>query len=748
MAQPFSSRSLVLVSVLASAAYVACGTSQESGFPNGGASSGSTGGTSGTFGPNDDGGGGGGHTQVSALVFDPPSHTVVIDGTTPKSATFTLKATLPDGTIVNVAPESLQFDRPDLASATTGNPVTLTTTNAFAGTGKLRGIYGGVEAVADFTVQVAIKDVEAGIDPDIIAALDAPNLTQDPNITELRYPYDKTVFPLGLTSPLVMWNRPTAGDVYRLRFEQANYTYDLYAVVNGLGQLRAPQAAWDRVTASNGGDPLKVTLSRYRIANSTAYRATSDEWTISPVSLRGAIYYWTASQLDGVRAGHIARLRPGSGAVPEPIRSGQTDPCMGCHAVSADGSTLAASVDSAPTEGPPASYPYTNGWMPNADTPGGRAWASFNLPEGTVRKQTKMQGSNLALTPDGKYAVFGGRAQTNAQAAANPPQWQPGSKYMTLADTATGTVVVDSGLDGLKLESVARGLAMPAFAPDGKKLAAVEFDASAGAHTLRDNVLPESTRIVIFGFDQATLKFAPDPTILPLADFGPYQKRGIGYPSFTPNTNFVAFHVGNHSTGCFNDTADGGGNCDDNTKHRGGLWYQAANGASPPVRLTNLNDPPASIDRELSVEPTFNPVERGNYSWVVFTSMRDWGNKLTGPAINGKRRLWVGAIDVATGAADPSHPPFYLEGQEDSPNMRGFWTLAACTATPPPGAPAGEGACTAGFECCSGFCDRGVCVDVSKIACVGIGEDCSNAVCCNSASVSCVAGKCRARGVN
>jgi hypothetical protein len=747
MAHLLSTRSVALVCVVASAAYLACGTTQDSTFNSSSSgSASSSGASSGAF-PVGDGEGGLDNegTKVSALVFDPTSQELIVDGTTSKSATFKLRATLPDGRVIEVAPESLQFDRPDLASAVNGNPVTLTTTGAFAGTGKLHGLYGGAEALADLTVKVVRRDVGAGIDPSIVAALDAANLPDDPSITELRYPYDKTVFPLGLTSPLIMWNRPTANDVYKLRLEETNYIYELYAVVTSIGQLRVDQAIWDRVTASNGGEPLKVTLSRYRVANTTAYKSASETWTIAPASLRGAIYYWTASQINGVRAGHIARLRPGSGAVPQAIGSGQSDPCMGCHAVSADGSTLAASVNAAPTQGPPATYAYTNGWMPNATEPGGRAWASFDLPAGTVRKQTKMQGSNLALTPDGKYAVFGGRAQTNTQEANN--QWEAGSKYMTLADTATGTIVVDSGLDNLVLASAARGLAMPAFSPDGKKLATVEFDSDKSS--IRDNVLPESTRILIFGFDQATLKFAPTPTALPLGTFTPYQPRGIGYPSFTPSTNFVAFHVGNHSTGCFDESPPENniGNCDDATKHRGAIYYQASNGGSPPARLNALDDPPANIDRELSVEPTFNPIERGNYSWVVFTSMRDWGNKLTGAAVNGKRRLWVGAIDVATGAADPSHPPFYLEGQEDSPNMRGFWTLAACTATPAPGAGGGE--CAAGFECCSGFCDRGVCVDVSKIACVGLGGDCSEAAaCCNSQSVSCVANKCKSRGVN
>lgn len=740
----FSSRSThstVLLLILgAAAAFAACGTSEDSTF-KGGPGSGADSGT----GPGGDFGDGGsigpGSVVVSSLAFDPPTQTLTVDGVTPQTASYTLRATLPDGKTVTVAPESLQFDRPDLASATSGDPVTLTTPGAFGGTGKLHGIYGGVEAVAELKVNVVRKDIGAGVSQNAVAALDGANLATDPSLTTLRYPYDKTVFPLGLTSPLVMWDAPASGDVYKLRLEEANYTYETYAVVNGLGRITADQTMWDRVTASNSGDPLKVTLSRYSNANQTAYASASETWTIAHANLRGAIYYWTASDFNGDRKGHIARIRPGSGAQPEPLDThipGNT--CMGCHAVSADGSTLAASLDGAPT-GNPASYAYTNGWST------GRGWASFDLPSGDVRKQTAMAGNNLALTPDGKYTVFGGRFQTNAQASSNT--WVAGSKYLTLADTKTGTPIVDSGLDDLQLAGATMGLAMPAFSPDGKWLATVEFTGNSA--DLRDNVLPNSTGILLFGFDQPTTKFSPTPTRLPLGaagTFNPYSMSGIGYPSFTPSTKFVAYHVGNHSTGCFDERSfynDGNkGNCDDFTRHKGAIFYQATDGVGTPVRLTALDDPPAAGDHELSVEPTFNPIERGNYSWVVFTSMRDWGNKLTGAAVNGKRRLWIAAIDVATGAADPSHPPFYLEGQEDSPNMRGFWTLAACTPTPPPGGTGGQ--CTAGFECCSGFCNNGVCVDVSTIACVGVGGDCTqSSECCNPQSVSCVDGRCKAK---
>src|SRR5207253_1547671 len=102
------------------------------------------------------------------------------------------------------------------------------------------------------------------------------------------------------------------------------------------------------ITASNDGstspDPLTFTLSRWDHGSGRAYVTASESWTIAPESLRGAIYYWTASQTNSqaARKGHISRFRPGSGAAPEPLNNGA---CMGCHAVNAQGTILVADID-------------------------------------------------------------------------------------------------------------------------------------------------------------------------------------------------------------------------------------------------------------------------------------------------------------------------------------------------------------------------------------------------------------------
>jgi hypothetical protein len=575
-----------------------------------------------------------------SLAFDPPQATLTLDGTTPQSATFSLKATYADGHTAVVTPDALQFDRPDLAKMTVGSPVTLAAPGTAAGVGTLHGIFGAQEATAQLTVIVHVVDA-TGIDPGVKGALDGAT-APDPALTSLLYPYDKTLFPLGLASPLLMWTAPGASDVYRVHLEEKNYTFDGYYAVPQPAQKAVDQAVWDRLTSSNAGDPLKVTLSRYDAAASKAYVSASQSWTVVPASLRGAIYYWTTSN-----GGHMSRIRPGQGAQPEVLNGGK---CMGCHAVSADGTTLVAAVD---------------GDVTNDGSGDNRAWVSFGLPGATATTTSTFFAGNVAVNPNGKYVVFG-------------------DQKLKLGDTATGQVIANSGMDTLPLDPGMLGFMTPAFSPDGKHVAMVTGKQGAGKsnawyHNLYDG------NLVVVDFDEATQKVSNLVKLAPASGF-PATENAIAYPSFAPDSKSIAFHVGDYTTGCDNN------GCDDAAKQIGALWMQDMGSGAAPVRLTTLTDSSASAaDHDLSLEPTFNPVARGGYHWVVFTSSRDWGNRITGTANNGKKRLWVAAVDETwTGAADPSHPAFFLQGQEEgTTNMRGFWALAQCTPTPAAGAGGG-----------------------------------------------------------
>jgi hypothetical protein len=134
--------------------------------------------------------------------------------------------------------------------------------------------------------------------------------------------------------------------------------------------------------------------------------------------------------------------------------------------------------------------------------------------------------------------------------------------------------------------------------------------------------------------------------------------------------------------------------------------------------------------------PTVSPVAAGGYFWVFFDSYRHYGN------LGLQRQLWASAVDVSadgTYKADPSHPAFYLTGQElGTGNHRAFTALDPCRKD-------GD-SCTTGIDCCNGFCTNGKCgvppPPDGGPRCSRTDESCSaSSPCCDPVD-HCIAGHC------
>ena len=113
-----------------------------------------------------------------------------------------------------------------------------------------------------------------------------------------------------------------------------------------------------------------------------------------------------------------------------------------------------------------------------------------------------------------------------------------------------------------------------------------------------------------------------------------------------------------------------------------------------------------------------------------------------GNAVPSAQQLWVSALDANLPAGkDPSHPAFYLPGQDvTTGNHRAFASLDACLADGDP--------CSAGTDCCNGYCTNGVCgrqdtVPGNPPACSQEQDKCSsNADCCPGLNLTCIGGYC------
>jgi hypothetical protein len=308
-----------------------------------------------------------------------------------------------------------------------------------------------------------------------------------------------------------------------------------------------------------------------------------------------------------------------------------------CHTASADGSTLVAATQL----GESAAYDLKNGGA-KIKSLGSDAFTYGGLyPDGSV------------LMSATHYRTWGGEASH-------------------LYDVKTGNKVNAPGWDG-----VVKHAGTVAFSPDGKRIAFNHED-TGGGRTL-----------AVMSYDAPTHAFSG------LEDVASDKARVLGWPAFTPDGARVVYHAGSSSKFETDANASGDLYVTDVASHQV-TRLDALDGYAGGQTYLPANDP------ALNFAPTVLPEAVGGYFWVVFTSHRSYGNTLPSKDakdVNGK--LWVAAIDlVPEPGVDPSHPAFYLDGQEPSAdNLRGFWVLDPCKA---------DGAdCQFGDECCGGFCRGG-----------------------------------------
>ncbi len=531
------------------------------------------------------------------------------------------------------------------------------------------------------------------------------------------YPYDKTVFPRGLASPPLQLGGAEADATY-VKISAGKLTYEAFA--NGAGPTRVtlPEAVWRGVTLSAApGEWVEVSVSKASGGKVTG--PVSERWLIAPGSLKGFVYY-TTYRSPLANNGAVMRIKPGETATVL-----QKD-CTVCHSVSAHGNVMVAGVQ----------------WdQANADVS-----RAFDLPtNGGIQLRNEQAEGRVysfgALTPDGALLLTSGVPASGAKMRG-----MSGLLFSRLVDTATGATV--------KAPSFGVNVAMtPNFAPDGSRVAFSNHDASAAGHVLS-----------VASFDGA----ATPPEFGEVLDVVNDAEHVLAWPSFVPDASAVVFHAGDSF-----DTAKFGGGAlyadlrlvDVESKAVSTL--DALNGYDADGQLYL----PAGAQQEahLNYEPSVLPVAVGGYYWVLFTSRRTYGNTIApgGSVARGddiwgipqppetetpspRKKIWVAAIDINhQGVADPSHPAFYLPGQElESGNMRAFAALEPCRKR-------GKG-CESAAECCDGFCREtsrdadGVpvlsCSAPPENACSNIDEACAAPSDCCSSKALCINKRCASPG--
>ena len=193
-----------------------------------------------------------------------------------------------------------------------------------------------------------LDDCPGAVSQDIAGRLRDPNV--QPGGSRWLYPYEATVFPRGLVSPLLQWSQPAAGaSAIFIRLRSMYLDYQICLPLTEPMRIQVPQAAWDLAAAQSIGasDPLAVDVVLG--SDASALRLPTLTLNFALADLKGAIYYNTyssalASQM-GIVGGVVMRILPRE---PAPsvfaVANESPDQCIGCHSVSADGSRMVAEV--------------------------------------------------------------------------------------------------------------------------------------------------------------------------------------------------------------------------------------------------------------------------------------------------------------------------------------------------------------------------------------------------------------------
>ena len=348
----------------------------------------------------------------------------------------------------------------------------MTATGASAGLSEIRAVRGEAFGATPVTVRVRGWRVDAPAPanaPDLFGAA-SEVAAQAPTMV---YPDDHVLVPPNLGELDVHWRDTANNDLYEISLTNEFVDYRIYK--QGVGVQWGVYAPNEWAPLASARQPLSLTVAGMR-SGAPGTKGTAPLRTVDVTNeeQRGGIYYWATNGSGILRYDTETPNIPPQKLFPAGVPTG----CIGCHALSRDGTKIAITFDSAEGRGGVMdltnntySFPYERGVRWN--------FATFN-PDGT----------ELMTVKNGVFSVYA----------------PDGTLRATLTDIVGGS--------------------MPEISPDGTQLAYTQVSGQ--------DWYAQSGGVFVRSYDQTTHTVGPAVPVVP-------SQPGLQsyYPSWSPDSKWL-----------------------------------------------------------------------------------------------------------------------------------------------------------------------------------------------------------------
>lgn len=459
---------------------------------------------------------------------------------------------------------------------------------------------GGRVGTTTLTLHLERDIVESG------APADAPtHFTGTPdaaNAPSIVYPDDAVMIPPNLEH-FELHFMPNGSTLFRLDVTTGpvvlHVYFDCMESVGGGCVFTPSHTTWGAISdAARGLGPVTYTLTG---TDSAGRIGTSDPRTIQVANedITGGVYYWNAA------AGNIMRYEFGvPGAVEETfLRGGAAFSCIGCHALSRDGTRIAVGM--------------------------GIPTTTFRVYDVASRAQVYQNFRDSSGAMVGWRPNFFSFSPDSQQIVGSNPMG------LRIAD-ATGAVTIMNVTTGISTQ--------PDWSPDGNHIVYVSVPAGGGPAIEAPGC--NSGSITRVDFDGST--WNPGPVLADAAGGNNY------HPTYSPDGNWVVFNRSPGNLNSFGDSSSNGSCVTD-----GELWTVSSDGTGAAVQLANVGGICSSWPK---FDPTIYMDHGHPLFWVAWATARGYGLRYADGSI---MQIWMTAFDPTLAAAGmtATHPAFRLPFQ-------------------------------------------------------------------------------------